>query len=92
MKVIWLEAAERDRLAILEYIAMDNPVAAERMDRLFSRAARRLATFPMIGCGGHITGTREIVPHPSYRLVYAVEDDTVWVLALVHTARRWPPL
>jgi addiction module RelE/StbE family toxin len=92
MKGVWLEAAERDRLTILEHIAVDNSAAAERMDRLFSRAARRLSTFPMLGYRGHIPGTREIVPHPSYRLVYAVEDDTVWVLALVHTARRWPPL
>jgi plasmid stabilization system protein ParE len=29
--------------------------------------------------------------HESYRLVYAVQADTVWSLALVHTARLWPP-
>jgi plasmid stabilization system protein ParE len=35
-------------------------------------------------------GTRELIPHESYRLVYEVEGDTVWILALVHTARMWP--
>lgn len=27
-----------------------------------------------------------------WNLVYEVEQDTVWVLALVHTARLWPPV
>ena len=36
-------------------------------------------------------GTRELIPHESYRLVYEIEGTTVWVLALVHTARQWPP-
>ena len=31
-------------------------------------------------------------PHASYRLVHEVREDAVWILALVHTARRWPPL
>jgi hypothetical protein len=24
-------------------------------------------------------------------LLYQVGEDTVWILALVHTARQWPP-
>jgi addiction module RelE/StbE family toxin len=92
VKVVWANAAEQDRLAILEHIASDNPAAAERMDRLFSRAADRLSVFPLLGHKGRIEGTREIVPHPSYRLVYAIDDETVWILTLVHTARLWPPL
>ena len=41
-----------------------------------------------------IAGTRELIVHESYRLIYEVDepDEVVWVLALVHTARRWPPL
>ena len=35
---------------------------------------------------------RELIPHESYRLVYEIERETVWVLALVHTARQWPPV
>ncbi|WP_156500135.1 type II toxin-antitoxin system RelE/ParE family toxin [Ectothiorhodospira sp. BSL-9] len=34
---------------------------------------------------------RALIPYESYRLVYEIDDETVWVLALVHTARRWPP-
>ena len=38
-----------------------------------------------------VAGTRELIPHPSYRVVYQVEGEAVWVLAVVHTARQWPP-
>jgi len=90
--VIWTPEAEQDRLDIWEYIALDNPVAAARMDHLFSEAANRLAAHPKLGKAGKIPGTRELIPHKSYRLVYQIAEETVWVLALVHTARQWPPL
>lgn len=91
MKVVWLNAAKQDRLNALEYIAVDNPRAAERMDALISEATARLGRFPHIGRLGSIAGTRELIPHESYRLVYEVDVDTVWILALVHTSRQWPP-
>lgn len=91
MKVRWTAAARQDRDEIVEYIAIENPLAALKMDELFSEAAGRLKTFPKLGRTGQIPGTRELYPHGSYRLVYEIEGDTVWVLTLVHTARQWPP-
>lgn len=61
------------------------------MDRRFSIAAAGLAQNPQIGPSGRISGTREVTPHPSYRLVYQLEPDVVRIVALVHTARQWPP-
>jgi addiction module RelE/StbE family toxin len=62
------------------------------MDTIFSETAAKLADHPLLGKPGQVPGTRELIPHESYRLVYEVEGDTVWVLALVHTARLWPPV
>lgn len=90
MRVFWASAAEQDRADIIDYISRDNPLAAVRMDEFFSDAARRLATHPLLGKSGQIPGTRELIPHESYRLVYEVQGDAVWILALVHTARLWP--
>ena len=93
MRVIWTPEAEKDRADVWDYIAADNPHAAARMDELFSEAAARLAEHPMLGTPGKIPGTRELIPHDSYRLVYEIErETTVWVLALVHTAMQWPPV
>jgi toxin ParE1/3/4 len=62
------------------------------MDQLFSDAAASLADFSTRGRPGLVEGTRELFPHESYRLVYELAGDTVWILALLHTARQWPPL
>lgn len=62
------------------------------MDERFSAVAATLADFPDKGRLGTVSGTRELIPHDNYRLVYQLESDTVWILALVHVARMWPPL
>ncbi len=91
MKVVWTPGALQDRLDIWDYIAADNPRAATRMDEIFSSAAARLEQHPALGRSGRIPGTRELFLHETYRLVYEVEGQTIWVLALIHTARQWPP-
>jgi len=92
VRVVWTLEAEQDRDEIWEYISADNPTAAVRMDQLFSDSATQLADFPESGRPGKVPGTRKLIPHANYRLVYSIEHDTVWMLALVHVARMWPPL
>ena len=92
MRVFWTPEAQQDRADLWDYIAADNLRAAIRMDALFSEAATKLAAHPMLGRPGKIPGTRELIPHESYRLVYEINDETAWILALVHTARQWPPV
>ncbi|MBA5605980.1 type II toxin-antitoxin system RelE/ParE family toxin [Duganella sp. FT3S] len=91
--VIRTPQALQDRCDVWDHIAADSLHAAIRMDGLFSAAADNLATHPKLGHPGKISGTRELLPHAPYahfRLVYEIRDDVVWVLALAHTARRWP--
>jgi toxin ParE1/3/4 len=92
MKAFWASAAEQDRADIVNFISQDNPLAAIRMDELFAKAADRLAEHPHLGKTGQISDTRELITHESYRLVYEVQGENVWILALVHTARIWPPM
>jgi toxin ParE1/3/4 len=92
VRVVWAPEAEQDRDGVWEYIAADSMSAAARMDELFSDGAAQLADFPELRRPGKIAGTRELIPHENYRLVYEIEGDPVWLLALVHTARLWPPL
>jgi len=90
VKVVWTPEAEQDRDDIWLHIAVDNIQSAVRLDELFSDAAARLADHPKLGRPGKIPGTRELIPHESYRLVYEIDGEFVWVLTLVHTARNWP--
>ena len=91
MKVLWTPEAERDRSEIIDYIAEESPRAAARMDALFGDAAVKLGRFPQLGRPGKIAATRELIPHEHYRLIYQIEAGAVWILALVHTSRQWPP-
>lgn len=90
MRVIWTPEAQHDRADVWDYIAADNPRAAARMDELFSNAAAMLADHPKLGRTGKIPGTRELIPHESYRLVYEIEGETVWAAVPVfHRDGRW---
>jgi addiction module RelE/StbE family toxin len=90
VRVVWTPEALQDRVDVWDYIAADNPQAAIRMDELFSDAAARLTDHPKLGKPGKIQGTRELIPHENYRLVYEINGETIWMLALVHTSRQWP--
>ena len=92
MRVVWTPEALQDRLDIWDFIAADNPQAAAQMDERFSQAASTLMDHPRIGRQGIGPGTLELIPQEHYRLVYEMDGDTAWILALVHTSRQWPPV
>jgi addiction module RelE/StbE family toxin len=93
MRVVWTEPAEEDRGQIILFIAQDNPQAALEMDDLFTAAAASLAAFPTRAKAGRVSDTRELLVHRHYILVYGidVDADTVYIKAVLHTARQWPP-
>ena len=91
MKLVWTRQADTDRREIREYIAQDNPAAALALDELFSEKAGRLVDHPGLGRPGRIPGTRELVAHENYILVYDRTSDRVRVLRLLHAAGKWPP-
>lgn len=91
MRLVWTEPAIADRHAIYDHIEADNPAAAARLDARFAQTANRLRDHPEMGRPGRIPGTRELVVHPRYLIVYEIAGDTVVILAVVHTSRQWPP-
>jgi len=90
VKIRWTPEAENDRLNIMTYIAGDDPLAALRMDELFGESVRALINFPEMGRDGIVPGTHELFPHKAYRIVYQIDGEAIWVLAVVHTSRLWP--
>lgn len=93
MRVIWTVPADLDREKIVFFIAEDNPEAALAMDELLAHAAQNLALAPHKGRLGRVPHTREWVFHKSYILVYQYDEDdeVVYIVAVLHTARQWPP-
>ncbi len=91
MRLVWTRLASTDRKEIREYIAQDNPAAALALDELLSEKAFHLVDHPDLGRPGRVTGTRELVAHQNYILVYDTAGDLVRVLRVLHAARQWPP-
>jgi len=91
MRIMWTPQAAQDRADIWDYLFNVNPQAAIEMDVRFSESITRLIQHPQSAPLGLIKGTRDLIPHPHYRIVYEFDLDTVWLLAIVHTARKWPP-
>ncbi len=91
MNVVWTRPAARDLELIGDYIARENPRAADRIVRRIRDRTRDLADYPLLGRTGRVENTRElVVPTTPFIVVYRVNDDSVEILAVFHGARRWP--
>ena len=55
-------------------------------------SASSLAGQPYKGRNGRVEGTRELVIHPHFVLVYEVDSQwgKVYILRVLHTAQKWP--
>ena len=62
LPVEWKTAARLDLVEIVDYIAQDNPSAADKMKFLIYEAAERLGEMPYINRRGRVSGTRENRP------------------------------
>jgi toxin ParE1/3/4 len=91
VKIGWSELAVAHLRSAYEYIATDNPTAAEGMlDRIFS-AVEALERHPLMGRAGRVEETRElIVPGTPFIVAYRQTKSGIEVLAVMHAARKWP--
>lgn len=82
------EPAARDLEGIVDYIALDNPIAAESVYWGIVRAAEELPRFPALGRPGRVPETRELsIAGLPYMIVYEVGPEAVTIVAVFHTSR-----
>ena len=92
MKLFWTGPALADLDALHTYIAQNNERAAHAMvGRIAARAERQLSRLPESGHPGRIAKTRELVVSGTpYILPYRIVGNTIHILRVFHSARRWP--
>ncbi len=74
-----------------EYIALDNPQAAQAMAARLREAIDGLRQFPERGRPGRVAGTRElVVPRTPFVVPYRIVGREIHVLAVLHGKRTWP--
>lgn len=93
--VVWSEEARRDLLAIVGYIAKENPRAAGNVGEGIIKSVESLREFAT-GRQGRVIDTYEkTVPDLPYTISYAIDrqtrkSETIVVLRIIHDARHWP--
>lgn len=88
-KIAWARVAWRDLEEAAEYIAKDSPHYAAAFVREAREAARSLAYFAARGRivpEFHTPSIRELFVR-SYRLIYQVTGETVYIIGFIHGAR-----
>lgn len=91
MELYWTPEAIEDREVIYDHIEALNPVAALALDELFEEKAGRLTDHPYMARAGRVPGTRELVAHQNYIIVYDVTGKMIRIIRVLHAARQWPP-
>lgn len=82
--------ANRDLDCIWEYIASDNPIAANRVDEELHAAMKLLAEFPGMGhTRADVSDPRYLFwPVYSYVIAYRIEAEALLVVRVIHGARN----
>lgn len=91
LPVIWSEHALADLDNLLDYIGERNEAAAVTLHRRIKEQAALLGKYPRLHRPGRVAGTREIVAHPNYIVVYRVLPERVEIAAVLHSRRHYPP-
>ena len=90
LPVLWHAETRQTFPHILEYIAERNPAAATALYDDIERAISQLPHAPFVYRLGRIAGTRELVIHPNYIVVYCVGAAAIEIVAVLHSRQQYP--
>ena len=90
LNLIWEADAELQFLNLLDFVGERNAAAAIRLKSLIDDALRRTCQFPESGRPGRVSGTRELIVHPNYVVVYQITPNAIDVIRLLHARQRYP--
>lgn len=86
----WKKQAQADLFAIVDFISDDNPEAAQTLKNEIEEKTEKLREFPDLYKLGRKRGTREMVAHKNYIVIYRVTNNQIEVLRVKHSAQQWP--
>ena len=90
LQLFWSDESQNDLLTLIEYVAVRNLPAARSLKEAIEQAVVHLAEHPYLFRAGRVPGTREIVVHPNYIIVYQVGNGLIEVLRVMHARRQYP--
>jgi toxin ParE1/3/4 len=88
--ILWSTEALDELNELMAYVGERNPVAARKLYAQIEASVLPLASWPLLFKKGRVEGTREIVAHPNYIVVYRVLEDVVIITSVIHARRQYP--
>jgi toxin ParE1/3/4 len=92
MKIIWSPLAIDRATEIAEYIALDNPTAAQKWIDLIFQEVELLVSSPKMGRAVPEIGSKQIreLIIGNYRIIYRIEKISISVLTIRHGKQILP--
>jgi len=90
LQIVWTDEARHDLRNLIDYVSARNPPASKRILALLEAAITPAVEHPYLFRPGRQPGTREIVVHPNYILVYEVLDGLLNVVRVLHARQKYP--
>ena len=90
LALIWSEDALDQLEDLTTYIAQFDETAAFAMRQRIEQSVLPACTYPEMFRAGRIPGTREVVAHPNYIVVYTVLPDRIQVVSVLHARQKYP--
>jgi toxin ParE1/3/4 len=90
LPIVWSIKALDDLDGIVAFVAPRDFSAAVRLHDRIEQSILPTASHPYMFRSGRVEGTREIVAHPNYVVVYRVLSEMILVTAVVHARREYP--
>lgn len=76
--------------AAIDYIAARDSAAAERIKALIEHHIALARVVPGMGRPGRVEGTRELIVHPNYIVIYRANDTRMTIIRVLHAHQRYP--
>jgi toxin ParE1/3/4 len=90
VKIHFARPAKVDLEEVVSFISAENQAAARStLERIFD-AIDYLTSFPSMGRNGRVPNTKElIVSGTPFVVVYQIRSHVIFILRILHGARRW---
>ncbi|MCW2488255.1 type II toxin-antitoxin system RelE/ParE family toxin [Candidatus Symbiopectobacterium sp. NZEC127] len=88
--VKWKTSALYDLAEIIDYIEQYNTVASSKLHQQIVHVTENLSQHPYLYRSGRVPGTREIVVHPNYLVVYTIDELQIEILRVLHARQEYP--